>query len=106
MCRLEAGASTSPLPRTRRSPSPKKGRDAEVTDVQNDARVEESRAHGRYYAEEYVRLTSKEPRGVQGLLDEKDGREWHLVGVASGLPENGAILFWDTRRPSFGRRTG
>ena len=71
--------------------------------MQNDA-SEEVRAHGRYCAE-YVRLTPDEPRGLQSLLDEKDGREWHLVGVAGGLPENGAILFWDTRRPSFGRRT-
>lgn len=85
-------------------PVPEEGREAEVTDVQNDAGVEEVRAHRRYYAE-YVRLTSDEPRGVQVLLDEKDGRGWHLVGVAGGLPENGVILFWDTQRPSFGRRT-
>jgi hypothetical protein len=24
--------------------------------------------------------------------------------VAGGLPNNGVILFWDTARPSFGRR--
>lgn len=60
--------------------------------------------HGRYYAE-YVRLSSSDPREVQALLDEKDGREWHLVGVAGGFPEGGVMLFWDTQRPSFGRRT-
>lgn len=37
------------------------------------------------------------------MLDEKDGREWHLVGVAGGLPERSVMLFWDTRRPGFGR---
>jgi len=73
-----------------------------VNDVHNDAERAETGAHGRYYAE-YVRLNPEEPLGVQALLDEKDGREWHLVGVAGGLPENGAILFWDTRKPSFGR---
>ena len=76
-----------------------------MIDVHDDAGREETREHGRYYAE-YVRLDTDEPRGVQAVLDEKDGREWHLVGVAGGLPENGAILFWDTQRPSFGRGTG
>ncbi len=71
--------------------------------MQDEAGAEESGTHGRYYAE-YVRLTSGEPQDIQGLLDEKDGREWHLVGVAGGLPEGGVMLFWDTQRPSFGRR--
>jgi len=35
---------------------------------------------------------------------EKDGIEWHLAGVASGFLGRGVILFWDTQRPSFGRR--
>ena len=61
-------------------------------------------AHGRYYAE-YVRELSEEPQGkLQALLDEKDAREWHLVGVAGGLEGGAMILFWDTERPSFGRR--
>ncbi len=71
--------------------------------MHNEAGAGEGRAHGRYYAE-YVRLTSGEPQEIQALLDEKDGREWHLVGVAGGLPEGGVMLFWDTQRPSFGRR--
>jgi hypothetical protein len=60
--------------------------------------------HGRYYAE-YVRELSEEPQGqLQALLDEKDARGWHLVGVAGGLEGGAVILFWDTERPSFGRR--
>ena len=60
-------------------------------------------AHGRYYAE-YVSEVSDEPQDqLQALLDEKDAREWHLVGVVSGLAKGGIILFWDTERPSFGR---
>jgi hypothetical protein len=62
-----------------------------------------NRTHGRYYAE-YARATSAEPQDqLQALLDEKNAREWHLVGVAGGLPEGGIIFFWDTERPSFGR---
>ena len=72
--------------------------------MQNDDGVEEGRAHGRYYAE-YVRLASEEPRGARDLLDKRDGRGWHLEGGAGGLPENGAILFWDTQGTSFGRGT-
>ena len=61
------------------------------------------RPHGRYYAE-YVQAASDEPREqLQALLDEKDSREWHLVGVVGGLPAGGIMLFWDTQRPSFGR---
>jgi hypothetical protein len=65
----------------------------------------EGGAHGRYYAE-YIGEISNEPQGqLQALLDEKDAREWHLVGVAGGLPGGGMIFFWDTERPSFGRRS-
>jgi hypothetical protein len=65
----------------------------------------ERETHGRYYAE-YVREISDEPQGqLQALLDEKDAREWHLVGVVGGLEGGGVILFWDTDRPSFGRRS-
>jgi hypothetical protein len=65
--------------------------------------VKERRAHGRYYAE-YVQVSSDEPQDqLQALLDEKDAREWHLVGVVGGLSEGGIIFFWDTERPSFGR---
>lgn len=72
--------------------------------MHDDAGREEARSHGRYYAE-YVRLAPNEPQGIQALLDERDGGGWHLVGVAGGLPEDGAILFWDTQKPSFGKGT-
>jgi hypothetical protein len=65
----------------------------------------ETEGHARYYAE-YVKEISVEPQGqLQTLLDEKDAREWHLVGVAGGLEGGAMILFWDTERPSFGRRS-
>ena len=68
-----------------------------------DSSTREHQMHGRYYAE-YVRTTSDEPREqLQALLDEKDAREWHLIGVAGGLPKGGMMFFWDTERPSFGR---
>jgi hypothetical protein len=40
---------------------------------------------------------------LQGVLDTAEEKEWHLVGVAGGLPDGGMVLFWDTKRPSFGR---
>jgi len=60
--------------------------------------------HGRYFAE----LVPPSPeRGlqaaVQELLDTGERKEWHLVGVAGGLPQGGVILFWDTAHPGFGR---
>jgi len=62
-----------------------------------------SETHGRYHAE-YVREISDEPQSqLQALVDEKDAREWHLVGVVGGLPSGGIIFIWDTERPSFGR---
>jgi hypothetical protein len=54
---------------------------------------------------EHVELNADRPQQVQELLDEKDGREWHLVGVASGSPRGNIMLFWDTQKPSFGRRS-
>jgi len=63
----------------------------------------ENEAHGRYYAE-YVSEISDEPRGqLQTLLDEKNARKAHLVGIVGGLSSGGMIFFWDTKRPSFGR---
>ena len=51
-----------------------------------------------------LRATFDEPQDqLQALLDEKDAREWHLVGVVGGLSEGGTTFFWDTERPSFGR---
>ena len=61
--------------------------------------------HGRYYAE-LVPPSSPEmglQATVQELLDAGERKEWHLVGVAGGLPEGGVLLFWDTAHPGFGR---
>lgn len=64
----------------------------------------EDRPHGRYYTE-YVWVTGTNPETqLQEVLDAKEGKEWHLVGVAGGLQGGGVVLFWDTQRPSFGRR--
>ena len=65
----------------------------------------ESRTHGRYYPQ-YVQVAAATEvyEQLRGVLDEAEQKEWHLVGVAGGLPDNGVILFWDTARPSFGRR--
>ena len=59
---------------------------------------------GRYYAE-HVRLSqeTEAQQQLQSVLDAAEEKEWHLVGVAGRLPEGGMILFWDTKRPSFGR---
>lgn len=60
---------------------------------------------GRYKAE-YLRVTGDNPEAqLQEVLDAKEGKEWHLVGVVGGLKEGGVVLFWDTTRPSFGRRS-
>ena len=63
----------------------------------------EIRSHGRYYAE-YVWVTGTNPEiQLQEVLDAKEDKEWHLVGVAGGLQGGGVILFWDTAKPSFGK---
>lgn len=69
--------------------------------------TERGGTRGRYRAE-YVRVTHEaEPQEqLQGVLDEAESKEWHLIGVAGGLPDGGMILFWDTARPSFGRTSG
>lgn len=67
--------------------------------------TEQDRGHGRYYAE-HIRIASGERQELlQELLDEKENKGWHLVGVSGGQPEDGIILFWDVQRPSFGRHT-
>jgi hypothetical protein len=72
--------------------------------IPSDPVVGGRRTSRRYHAE-YVRVTFSEPRGqLQAVLDEKDNEVWHLVGVTGGLPEGGMVLFWDTARPSYGRR--
>lgn len=74
--------------------------------IRDPAGEGKSQPRRRYYAE-YVRVASGDPQEqLQTLLDEKDDQEWHLVGMAGGLPEGGMILFWDTTRPSFGRTSG
>ncbi len=66
---------------------------------------QEEQQHGRYYAE-YVWVTGDNPEvQLQEVLDAKEGKEWHLVGVAGGLQGGGVVLFWDTAKPSFGRGT-
>jgi hypothetical protein len=61
--------------------------------------------HGRYFAQELVLDQTADFREqIQAALDEGETKEWHLVGVSDVLPERGVILFWDTARPSFGRR--
>ena len=60
-------------------------------------------ARGRYKAE-HVWVTDSPEAQLQEVLDAKEGKEWHLVGVAGGFKEGGVVLFWDTARPSFGRR--
>ena len=64
----------------------------------------ESRPQGCCRAE-HVQITSgnevqEQPRDV---LEAGERKDWHLVGVAGGLPGVSVILFWDTRSPSFGR---
>ena len=61
--------------------------------------------HGRYYAELVVPPSPEVgvQAAAQELLDAGERREWHLVGVAGGLPEGGLLLFWDTAHPGFGR---
>ncbi len=61
--------------------------------------------HGRYFAQELALDQNADVREqIQGALDTGEIKEWHLVGVSDVLPERGVILFWDTARPSFGRR--
>ncbi len=70
----------------------------------NSVTREDRAAIGRYYAE-HVRLSpdSEPHEQLQGVLDAAEEKEWHLVGVAGGLTDGGVVLFWDTKRPSFGR---
>lgn len=75
-----------------------------MTVVSSEGSAEQGHQRGRYRAE-YVRVTREEEpqEQLQGILDDAEGKEWHLVGVAGGMPDGGMILFWDTVRPSFGR---
>ena len=62
--------------------------------------------HGRYFAHELMLDQNADIKEqIQAALDAGEIKEWHLVGVSDVLPERGVILFWDTARPSFGRRT-
>jgi hypothetical protein len=40
---------------------------------------------------------------IQDALDAGERQNWHLVGVSDLPQKGGVILFWDTKRPSFGR---
>ena len=61
--------------------------------------------HGRYFAQELTLEQNADVREqIQVALDAGETKEWHLVGVSDVLPERGVILFWDTPKPSFGRR--
>jgi hypothetical protein len=61
--------------------------------------------HGRYFAQELTLDQNADLREqVQVALDAGETKELHLVGVSDVLPERGVMLFWDTARPSFGRR--
>jgi hypothetical protein len=65
----------------------------------------EEQRHGRYYAQELMLDSAVNTREqIQDALDEGERLEWHLVGVSDVLPERGVILFWDTAKPSYGRR--
>jgi hypothetical protein len=62
--------------------------------------------HGRYFAQELTLDQNADLREqIQDALDAGETKEWHLVGVSDVLPERGVILFWDTARPSFARKT-
>ena len=64
----------------------------------------EAQSQGRYHAE-YVRVSEEtDPQAqLQDILASAEAKEWQLIGVTGGLPDGGMVLFWDTRRPSFGR---
>jgi hypothetical protein len=61
---------------------------------------------GRYFAQDLMLDQNADIREqIQAVLDTGETKEWHQVGVSDVLPERGVMLFWDTARPSFGRRT-
>jgi hypothetical protein len=61
--------------------------------------------HRRYFAQELTLDQNADIwEQIQDALDTGEIKEWHVVGVSEVLPERGVILFWDTARPSFGRR--
>ncbi len=72
--------------------------------MRSEASGQEGRPHGRY-CPEYVQISSASEvqEQLRDVLEAGERQEWHLVGVAGGLPDGGVILFWDTQRPSFGR---
>jgi hypothetical protein len=79
--------------------------DQEVKSMTDELATEKGQISvGRYYAE-HVRLSpDREPHEqLRDVLDAAEEKEWHLVGVAGGLADGGVVLFWDTKRPSFGR---
>lgn len=72
--------------------------------MSNESAKSEERTPGRYYAEHVqIDQESELQKQLQARLVAAEEKEWHLVGVASGLPDGAMVLFWDTKRPSFGR---
>ncbi len=69
--------------------------------------AKEGQPPGRYHAE-YVRVSgdTHPEEQLREVLASAEAKKWDLVGVAGGLPDGGMILFWDTRRPTFGRTSG
>jgi hypothetical protein len=64
----------------------------------------DDKRHGRYFAQE----VSLEPGAnrreqIQDALDAAEQHEWELRAVSDMPAGEGAILFWDTARPGFGR---
>ena len=88
---------------SRLSPPPERRRNQEAELVARQRSGETESPRGRYKAE-HVWVTDSPEAQLQEVLDAKESKEWHLVGVAGGFKEGGVVLFWDTARPSFGRR--
>ena len=104
------GMAGDPYPSTNGAALPMRSDTSEVESGDSVVPNEElmkRRPHSRYLAE-YVRVTRETEiqSQLQEVLDTAERKEWHLVGVAGGLPDRGMILFWDTQRPSFGRTSG
>ena len=64
----------------------------------------ENQRQGRFFAQEFALERGVNRREqTQDALDIGERHEWNLLGVSDMPTEEGAILFWDTARPGFGR---
>ncbi len=63
----------------------------------------ETQSGGRYHVQHVQLALEEDQEELRAVLDAGERKEWHLVGVAGGMPNGGVLLFWDTARPSFGR---